>query len=76
MKKDVYGMLLELKDENVRLMLKVEKAQAAFDVDESKRLENEWLDRIRAKHRVTQYRELLQGAFASPPVPDAPVQNQ
>lgn len=48
----------------------------AYQDYESKRLENQWLDRIRQKHPVKQYPELLQKAFMSVPAAAAPDPNK
>jgi len=37
-----------------------------YQEDYSKKLEQQWLDRIRKKHAVTQYKELLSKAFQEP----------
>jgi len=38
----------------------------AFQEYEAKRLEKEWLERVKEKHRVKQYKEVLRNAFVSP----------
>ena len=40
----------------------------AYQEFESKRLEQDWLDRIKKNHPVKQHRESLRDAFSSPPI--------